>query len=107
MYMPNRKKINFNKINIAKIGKIVGRFFITVARHPFFSAFVIFSIAVLVGLAVFYKYSSLDPARQGKSSDLFFKEYLYKKVLETQATQKKDFENAGTGFIRDPFRESK
>ena len=105
--MSNRKKTNFNKINVGKIGKIIGKFFIIVAMRPFFSAFILFFVAVLVGVTVFYKYSSLDPARQRKYSDLLFKEYLYKKVLETQANQKKDFENAGAGLTRDPFKESK
>lgn len=76
------------------------------AGHLFLSFLVLLSIAILLGLAIFYKYNVLpgrtEPELRGEI--IWFREDVYQKVLKEWQTRGEGFEAAKTKEYPDPFK---
>jgi hypothetical protein len=97
-------KFKTKKINVffKKVPKILG-------EHAFLSFLGLLILALILGSAVFYKYSFLAGEEEPESTEkpLKFKEKTYQEILKIWGKREKRFEEADSKEYPDPFREKK
>ena len=76
------------------------------ASHTFLTLLVLLCLALLLGEALFYKYSILAERKETQitGETIKFRENLYQEVLTEWQARAQRFEQAGIEAYPDPFR---
>ena len=93
------------KLKFSKIKKFLANFLTMIARHAFLACLFFFSLALILGAILFYKYCIANQEIEIGSLEkpIVLKEKLYEELLKVWKKQEEKFKEADFKKYRDPF----